>query len=370
MGCAGSWAGTPRRRPQRLGCASSDLSSVGSTTPRAIPARLIPSSAPRRVRARPDAYTRIDGPPRRRAGRHARGAGGDRRGARPVIGAPRSGWAGGVRDPAVDGHVAHGGHEARERRDLLLPGARGGGRGGSAGSAAAPSTTSRSGSRSRRPRPTASRRSMPCSRRRRGRRSWPTCATTSRAGSRARSGSARTWSAGTDRPARRPRTAPRRWMRSPCLGQCERAPAVMVTSAGRRSRRRTCGATSTAATTCSRCWRRPRVPGHEHRRGRSGDLAPQAGDPSLRLLTRVGRVDPRSLDAYRDDGGYEALRAAIEMGPDAVIERGHGVEAGRTRRGRVPDRPQVGRGRRSSPRRRGTSCATPTSPSRARSRTA
>ena len=39
----------------------------------------------------------------------------------PVIGAPRSGWAGGTRDPAVDGHVAHGGHEARERRDLLLP---------------------------------------------------------------------------------------------------------------------------------------------------------------------------------------------------------------------------------------------------------
>ena len=39
----------------------------------------------------------------------------------PEIGAPRSGWAGGTRDTAVDGHVAHGGHDARARRDLLLP---------------------------------------------------------------------------------------------------------------------------------------------------------------------------------------------------------------------------------------------------------
>ena len=36
-----------------------------------------------RDRARLDAYTRADGPARRRAGRHARGARGDRRGARP-----------------------------------------------------------------------------------------------------------------------------------------------------------------------------------------------------------------------------------------------------------------------------------------------
>ena len=39
----------------------------------------------------------------------------------PEIGAPRSGWAGGTRDTAIDGHVSHGGHEARARRDLLLP---------------------------------------------------------------------------------------------------------------------------------------------------------------------------------------------------------------------------------------------------------
>jgi NADH-quinone oxidoreductase subunit F len=33
----------------------------------------------------------------------------------------------------------------------------------------------------------------------------------------------------------------------------------------------------------------------------------------------VGRVDPQDLDAYRAQGGYGALRRALELGPDAVI---------------------------------------------------
>ncbi len=46
---------------------------------------------------------------------------------------------------------------------------------------------------------------------------------------------------------------------------------------------------------------------------------PQFGSPSLRLLQRVGRVDPESLDAYRASGGYAALARAIELGPAGVI---------------------------------------------------
>src|SRR6266550_2637577 len=38
-----------------------------------------------------------------------------------VLGPPDSGWRGGGRDPRTEGHVARGGHEARSRRDLLLP---------------------------------------------------------------------------------------------------------------------------------------------------------------------------------------------------------------------------------------------------------
>ncbi|KAB2962900.1 MAG: NADH-quinone oxidoreductase subunit E, partial [Thermoanaerobaculia bacterium] len=47
---------------------------------------------------------------------------------------------------------------------------------------------------------------------------------------------------------------------------------------------------------------------------------PQLGDPSLRLLRRVGVVDPTRLGAYRAAGGYRALARALEQGPERVIE--------------------------------------------------
>ena len=51
------------------------------------------------------------------------------------------------------------------------------------------------------------------------------------------------------------------------------------------------------------------------------DVAPQTGGTreQLRLLRRVGVVDPASLDDYRAHGGYEALRRAVELGPESVI---------------------------------------------------
>src|SRR5205823_14633144 len=39
----------------------------------------------------------------------------------------------------------------------------------------------------------------------------------------------------------------------------------------------------------------------------------------LVLLGRVGAVDPTSLDDYRANGGYKAVRRAFEMGPAGVI---------------------------------------------------
>src|SRR5512146_1475690 len=38
-----------------------------------------------------------------------------------VLGPPTSGWHGAGRDARTEGHAARGGHEARSRRDLLLP---------------------------------------------------------------------------------------------------------------------------------------------------------------------------------------------------------------------------------------------------------
>ncbi|MEV4680796.1 NADH-ubiquinone oxidoreductase-F iron-sulfur binding region domain-containing protein [Streptomyces kurssanovii] len=51
----------------------------------------------------------------------------------------------------------------------------------------------------------------------------------------------------------------------------------------------------------------------------AGAAVPQAGDPALTLLARVGVVDPASLDDYRAHGGYTALRRAFALGPAGVI---------------------------------------------------
>jgi NADH-quinone oxidoreductase subunit F len=45
----------------------------------------------------------------------------------------------------------------------------------------------------------------------------------------------------------------------------------------------------------------------------------EADRVELRLLRRVGVVDPESLDDYRANGGYEALRSAVDQGPGNVI---------------------------------------------------
>jgi NADH-quinone oxidoreductase subunit F len=46
--------------------------------------------------------------------------------------------------------------------------------------------------------------------------------------------------------------------------------------------------------------------------------APQAGEPGLQLLRRVGIVDPASLNDYTANGGFVALEQALAMGTDAV----------------------------------------------------
>jgi NADH-quinone oxidoreductase subunit F len=47
---------------------------------------------------------------------------------------------------------------------------------------------------------------------------------------------------------------------------------------------------------------------------------PQAGSPELRLLRRVGQGHPPKLEDYRQTGGYEALRKALDLGADGVIK--------------------------------------------------
>ena len=99
---------------------------------------------------------------------------------------------------------------------------------------------------------------------------------------------------------------------SPCLGQCERAPAVMVQRRGRPDLTvaATDGGTVSVAEVAVAIGSGVSTP---------SVTVPQAGDPGLRLLARVGVVDPSSLDAYRAHGGYRALEASVAMGGDRVI---------------------------------------------------
>ncbi len=52
---------------------------------------------------------------------------------------------------------------------------------------------------------------------------------------------------------------------------------------------------------------------------RASPSPPQPRDGLLRLLRRVGVVDPMSQPAYREHGGYRGLLRALEIGPEAVI---------------------------------------------------
>ena len=101
------------------------------------------------------------------------------------------------------------------------------------------------------------------------------------------------------------------WYRSPCLGRCDRAPAAMVAIAGEEPLDRAQAPVSADAVLDLLAGGLP---------GQSPSaVLPQAGDPALRLLRRVGSVDPGSLDDYRAQGGFAALRRAFELGPEGVL---------------------------------------------------
>jgi NADH-quinone oxidoreductase subunit F len=112
---------------------------------------------------------------------------------------------------------------------------------------------------------------------------------------------------------------------SPCLGLCERAPAVLVQRSGvDRGDVTLTGLTAQPHHIAQAIADEP-IQGavaytDAQSMGRPAEPAPQMGSPALRLLRRVGRVDPSSLDEYRAEGGYAALRRAIELGPTATIQ--------------------------------------------------
>ena len=106
------------------------------------------------------------------------------------------------------------------------------------------------------------------------------------------------------------------WEPSPCLGVCERAPAALLQIAGGEDR-----VLAPAETPAVLAGLRGEAADGADGASDGADAAasaPQTAEPradGLRLLRRVGVVDPASLEDYRAHGGYEALRVALERGP-------------------------------------------------------
>ena len=99
------------------------------------------------------------------------------------------------------------------------------------------------------------------------------------------------------------------WIKSPCLGLCERAPAVLVQKAGK-------GRANEALAPATPEWVRASLDDQKIDMEPEPAVGPRNG---RRLLARVGVVDPTSLDGYRALGGYAALRRAVDIGPALTI---------------------------------------------------
>ncbi len=102
-----------------------------------------------------------------------------------------------------------------------------------------------------------------------------------------------------------------RFAPSPCLGQCDRTSAAYIQRAGRDD-------LVVTGADVTRLNGRPPDPDGWERRSPAPPI-PQVGQPHLRLLRRVGSVNPDSLDSYLQAGGYEALRKAVEIGPAQIV---------------------------------------------------
>jgi NADH-quinone oxidoreductase subunit F len=99
--------------------------------------------------------------------------------------------------------------------------------------------------------------------------------------------------------------------RSPCLGQCDKGSAALITRAGSDPERFVLAPASAddiaGALLVPKVPKVPKVP-----------MVPGVG-AGAKILSRINVADASSLDSYREHGGYLALAKAIEIGPVAVI---------------------------------------------------
>ena len=252
-----------------------------------------------------------------------------------LLGPPRSGWDGGVRDPQRDTHVAFGGHEARGQRHLLLPALR--------------AAQDRVG--------------------------WISEGALNYICQRLTVPPADAWGVATFYALFSTTPRPRQvihvcddiackcrgadalipkiiealgpehhapagdhvevsdvaWVRSPCLGMCDQAPAMLVQEFGPQLREELIGNLQAELTdsvlgaardlqhTSGGEFSAARPSGRAGERAHATYVGIQGEVERAMLLRRVGRVDPTSIDAYRASKGYAALARALDIGPEAVI---------------------------------------------------
>jgi NADH-quinone oxidoreductase subunit F len=106
------------------------------------------------------------------------------------------------------------------------------------------------------------------------------------------------------------------WMRSPCLGLCDRAPAVFVQTSGTEEANDDVIAPVAVGPLLDLVSERAATFSFE------GPLSTPQIEPDrarLHLLRRIGEVKPADLADYRARGGYEAIQRAIDLGPEGVI---------------------------------------------------
>ena len=227
-----------------------------------------------------------------------------------VLGPPESGWVGGPRDSGTDGHAARGGHATRSRRSLLIP--------------ALHAVQSRIGWISTPALNYICKRLAVAPAEAYGVATfYALFATTPRpplvahvcddiacrlAGAEAICADLTRGVGPAGEPARDGRAT---WLRSPCLGLCDRAPAVMVTNAGEAPSTFTLAPTDAVGILGV-------LETDDGPASNSRTDVPQPADQRPRLMQRIGVVDPSSLDDYRANGGYAALARAFEMGPERV----------------------------------------------------
>jgi NADH-quinone oxidoreductase subunit F len=115
------------------------------------------------------------------------------------------------------------------------------------------------------------------------------------------------------------------WLRSPCLGQCERAPAVLFQRAGmEHADSSLTGATAAAvvAELNDQVRLKPDTTDIPSNIPVVSDFSRTVdhvyADPA-RLLRRVGVANPESLDDYRAHGGYDGLVRAFALEPAGVV---------------------------------------------------